>query len=84
MLEEIFGSRASMILLFIKTQKLPLCVSKKILRKRFGCSQVFIPETCKKSCSNTLYLELYKKDKHVDLSMYLSNLQIVSDFVNVV
>jgi hypothetical protein len=40
--------------------------------KIFGCSQLFIPQTCKKSCSNTLYPELHKNEKHVDLSTYIS------------
>jgi hypothetical protein len=40
-------------------------------KKRIRCSQLFIPQTCKKSCSNTLYSGLHKNDKRVDLSMYI-------------
>jgi hypothetical protein len=34
-------------------------------------SQLFILQTCKKSCLNTLYSTLHKIDKHVDLSTYI-------------
>jgi hypothetical protein len=49
--------------------------------KVFICSQQFISPTYKKPCINTLYFRLHKNDKRLNLSMYVSNLQILSDFV---
>jgi hypothetical protein len=61
-----FGARSR----FIKKLKKIFLSLKKIS----ACSQLFIPPTCKKSCSNTLYFGLHKNDKRLDLSRYTSNL----------
>jgi hypothetical protein len=60
---------------FLKKLKLAFMSFKKNY-KIFGCSQLFILETCNKSCLDTFEFELHKKDKHIDPSMYFSNLQI--------
>jgi hypothetical protein len=54
---------------------------QKKSKKIFACSQLFIAPTCKKSCSNTLHFGLHKIDKRPDLSTYILNLQILTDFV---
>jgi hypothetical protein len=56
-------------------------VSFKKTEKIFTCTQQFIPPTCTKSCAHILYFGIYKYDKRLDLSMYISSLQILLDFV---
>jgi hypothetical protein len=59
------------VILFFKIFENHISECLKIWKQKFGCSQLFIPQTWKKSCSNTLYFGLHKKDKSLDLSTYI-------------
>ena len=64
---EIWCSRAPVLLLVWKKN---LRVSKNI-EKNQGCRKKCIPQPGKISTSNTLYFELHKNDKSVDLSIHI-------------
>jgi hypothetical protein len=51
--------------------------SFKNCEKIFGSSQLFILQMCKNSYLNTLYFELHKNEKRVDLLCMFSNLQML-------
>jgi hypothetical protein len=62
---------------FFKKIKNHIFKIQKIMKKLFGCSQLFILQTRKISYLNTLYFRLHKNDKRVDLLYTFSNLQML-------
>jgi hypothetical protein len=51
------------------------------LKKYTHKANYLSPQMCKTSSSNILYFGIHKNNKRLDLSMYISNQQILADFV---